>query len=591
MKKTFFTFLLFIFSCVAYCQSEFAMAENYYRNNEFEKAIQIYEKLVDKSPYNTTYLGKLVAANQELNRFYTVDSLLRSKLKKSPRLGFLNIMLGYNFDRQQQTKKANQYYQKGIQSIHKNPAYASTIANLLKNYSKLDLAILAYDIAIEKKPNSNYDFYKAQIYGEKGDFDKMFSSYVDLVDKRATYLKTVKRYTAKYITDDAENEINIAFKKALLRKSASNPKPEWNTLLSWLFIQQKQYNKALIQQKALFARTESSFSGIENLGTIAFNNKDYEVAKECFDFIVEKTNNPEDKFNAILMNLQIAIATKQPNIEEQFTSVLAEYGTNRNTLPIQVAYADFLTFTENNPQKAKEVLEKATKFARSKFEKAHIKLKLADVLVYTGKFNKALIYFSQIQIKLKNHPLAQQARFKVAQVSYFKGDFDWAKAQLKVLKGSASQLIANDAVDLFVTISDNQPRDSIPTGLKELAKADVLAFQNKNLEAVTVLDTILSKYASQPIEDEALFKQAKLYVKLNQLENAITNFEKVVAIKDNEGIFIDDSLYQLAELYNNKLNKPEKAQEYYQKIIFDHPSSIYLVDARKKYRKLRGDDI
>jgi outer membrane protein assembly factor BamD (BamD/ComL family) len=44
-------------------------------------------------------------------------------------------------------------------------------------------------------------------------------------------------------------------------------------------------------------------------------------------------------------------------------------------------------------------------------------------------------------------------------------------------------------------------------------------------------------------------------------------------------------------LYLNKLKDVEKAKEYYQKMIFEYPSSIYVVDARKKFRKLRGDEV
>ena len=178
----------------------------------------------------------------------------------------------------------------------------------------------------------------------------------------------------------------------------------------------------------------------------------------------------------------------------------------------------------------------------------------------------------------------------MAQTSYFKGDFTWAKAQLKVLKGSTTQLIANDAVDLFLTITDNEPVDSIPSGLIQYSKAELLAFQNKTQEAIDTLKIINTNFKGQPIEDEALFKQAKLYTKLGLFKEAIVNLKKVIALNP-EGILIDDAYYNLAELYNNQLNNSEKALEYYQKIIFDHSSSIYLVDARKKYRKLRGDKV
>ena len=237
-------------------------------------------------------------------------------------------------------------------------------------------------------------------------------------------------------------------------------------------------------------------------------------------------------------------------------------------------------------------------FSKTKFDKARIKLKLGDVLVFRGKFNKALIYFSQIQTQLKNHELAQQARFKVAQTSYFKGDFTWAKAQLKVLKGATTQLIANDAVALFLKITDNEPVDSIPSGLKQLAKAELLSYQNKNVEALIELENLFTSknilanglVPGEVIYDDVLFFQAKLFIKQKKYEEAIFSLEKIIAA-DNQGFLTDDVYYQMAELYNYNLNNTEKAKEYYQKIIFDHSSSIYLVEARKKYRNLRGDTV
>jgi tetratricopeptide (TPR) repeat protein len=118
----------------------------------------------------------------------------------------------------------------------------------------------------------------------------------------------------------------------------------------------------------------------------------------------------------------------------------------------------------------------------------------------------------------------------------------------------------------------------------------LLAYQNKNEEALSVLKEIHQKFKGFPVEDEALFKEAEVMVKMKKYEEAIAIFEQIISLNP-EGILNDDAYYQIAELYNNKLNLPDKAKEYYQKIIFDYASSIYLVDARKKYRQLRGDDI
>ncbi|MBE7687016.1 tetratricopeptide repeat protein [Tenacibaculum finnmarkense genomovar ulcerans] len=595
MKKAVILFNILIFSL--FCnvelhaqQNEFIVAENYFRNNDYQKAVHLYKKLHNKSPYNSLYLKRLVTSYQETNQFLVADALLSERIKEKPNLVFLNIIKGYNFERQQKDIQANKEYQIALNSLDKKRNYGATIARLFKEYNKLDFAIEAYTKIITNNPKANYGFQLAQLYGEKGNFKKMFDSYVSLVDKDEKYLNNVKRYTSKYINENPENENNILFKKALLRKAVSNPKNCWNDLLSWLFITQKQYSKALIQQKALVARNPDYLNKIHQLGEISLENKDYETAKNCFDFIIEKTNYPTDKFKAINNNLKIAIRTKQADIPEKFQAIFNEYGINKNTFELQIAYANYLTFTENTPEKAIKILQKALTFANSKFEKAAIKLKLGEVLVYTNNFNKALIYFSQVQTQFKNHFLGQEARFKVAQTSYFKNDFTWAKAQLKILKGSATQLIANDAANLFLTITDNQPKDSVSTGLKQYAKADLLAFQNKDTQAISILTNLITNYKGQPIQDEALFKQAGLFIKQQKYEAAIFNYNKIIAL-DKNGIYVDDVYYQMAELYRTKLNNPEKAKKHYQKIIFDHASSIYLIDARKQFRQLRKDQL
>jgi tetratricopeptide (TPR) repeat protein len=579
-------------------QNDYLLAENYYREGAYQKATQVFKKLYDSSPFNTAYLGRLISCYQETNEFLLAENLLKNRIKANKNEVYLYVYLGYNYEKQQQREKAQEYYKVALISLEKNAAYSGAIGRLFKNYNLLDEAILAYNKAMELNKNVNYNFQIAQIYGEQGDFKKMFESYADLVDKNDQYLTVVQRYTSQYITDDSESEVNVLFKKTLLRKAVSKPKDVWNVLLSWLFTQQKEYSKALIQEKAVFNRNSDDLNTIFTIGKIAFEADSFEASQQCFNFIIEKTNSKSELINANLYLTKIAVAIKSPETEALFQNLFKDFGKNTSTLKIQVAYADFLTFSENKPNRANIVLEEALSYPSSKFDKARIKLKLGDVLVFTGKFNKALIYFSQIQTQLKNHELGQEARFKVAQTSYFKGDFDWAKAQLKVLKGSTTQLIANDAVALFLKISDNEPVDSIPSGLKQLAHAELLAFQNKDKEALAELNLLFTEkkvfinglIPSEVLYDDVLFFQAKLLIKAKRYDEAILSLSKIIEA-DDQGFLTDDIYFMMAEIYNNNLNNTEKAQKYYQKIIFEHPSSIYLVDARKKYRKLRGDKV
>ena len=226
----------------------------------------------------------------------------------------------------------------------------------------------------------------------------------------------------------------------------------------------------------------------------------------------------------------------------------------------------------------------------SKFQKGNIQIKLADVLVYSNQFNQALILYSTVQSELKNSVLAQEARFKVAQTSYYKGDFYWSKTQLKVLKSSTSQLIANDALELNLLITNNIENDSLHSALKNYAIAELFAFQNNTSMAIDTLGALLNKYKGHPIEDDALFKQAELYTRSKNYVLAEKNYLKIISNYPN-GVLADDSYYMLGELYSERLNDTEKAKNMYEKIIFEFPSSIYLVEARKKYRRLRGEYI
>lgn len=598
--KQFLAILFFLFSSFIFsqedAQSEFFMAENYFREGEYEKATQIYKKLYDTSPFNTTYLYRLITCYQQTASFEIAENLLLNRLKKDPSQSYLYVFLGTNYSKLQQENLAEIQYQKALKSIENKSPYAATIAQVFSDYNLLDYAILAYENAMKLNPSLNYNFQIAQIYGEKGDYKKMFEFYIDLLDKNERYLSLIQRYASKYITDDAENEANILFRKTLLQKSVDNPKLEWNVLLSWLFTQQKEYEKALIQEKAIYARNPSDLGIIFELGQISFENKNFETSQNCFQFVIEKSSLEDEKIDANLYLIKIAIANKNPKTEQLFEKLFQEFGLNSFTINAQIALADFITFQKNQPENAIVILEKAMTFSESKFEEAKIKLKLGDVYVFLGKFNKALIYFSQIETQLKNHELGQEARFKVAQTSYFKGDFDWSKAQLKVLKGSTTQLIANDAVELYLKIIDNEPVDSIPSGLKQFAKAELLAYQNKDEEALREIDNLFSSKEifangltpSEVIYDDVLFFQAKLFIKQEKYEDAILSLAKIIAA-DNQGFLTDDVYFMMAETYQNNLNNPEKAKEYYQKILFEQPSSIYLVDARNKFRKLRGE--
>lgn len=588
---SFFICLLFAFQLFS---QEEILARQYFDRGEFEKAVVLYEKLYRNNPRSAQW-QPLVACYQQLERYHDAEAVLLNMAEVNNTSPIFFVELGYNEALAGNKEKAGEYYDNAFKAVEERPAYTFTVGRSFQEKNLLDRAIAVYERGSELNPDLNVDYQVAQLYGEKGDMEKMYSSLLNLIaTRRNMNLSNVQRIISQFITDDASHPNNQLLRKLILKRAQATPDILWNELLSWLFVRQKQYASAFTQEKAIFKRAEEvSIQPLIELGVMAMNDSDKDTAKSVFDFIIANSGAVSVQLQAHLYILQMKIeeagARDYEKIGGEFRDLLEEYGNNNSTLQLQMAYARFLAFQMEDTARSEALFRRITdSVPLNILEEARLKMAYADVLVYSGKFNKALIFYSQVQKMIKNDAMAQEARFKVAQTSFYKGDFDWALTQLKVLRESASQLIANDAMQLSLLISDNIAGDSLHTALKLYAKADLYAYRNKNEDAIVLLDSILTGHKGERIEDEALFRQAQLLEKSGKYDRAAYNYLKILEFYPYD-VWVDDALYGLAQLYERHLDQPEKAISYYEKIIFEHEDSIYFVASRKAYRKLRGD--
>lgn len=587
-------FILMLFATAATFGQNELLARNYFDRGEYEKALTLYEKLYQKNPERLDYFLFIVQANQQLEKFSDAEKMLVDKLNSRRVIPQLFVELGYNFSLQNKDSLSDLNYKKAIDYVSENPVYAYIIGKNFEDYSLLEQAVTVYENAMVQDPGKDYNAQLARIYGELGDLNKMFDTYLSLMHNNPAYRPLAKRNFSQYVTEDPENEANSILRKTLLRKLQADPDLLYNELLSWLFIQQKEFKKAFVQERAIYMRNEQELTGIIDLALIAIAEQSYDDASEIVDFIIDKAPTPELALQGqqyrMKIKLETATAKEFATIEKEFELLLEGYGQNAKTYALQIDYNHFLAFRAGKLEAAVKNLKQLSKLGLTIYQEARVKMELADILVYNEKFNEALIYYSQIQKSVKNDVLAQEARFKVAKTSYYKGDFQWAQVQLDVLKKSATQLISNDAMELSLMIRDNSLEDSTQTALKKFARADLLAFQNRNTEAIAALTEILENHKGEKIEDETLLKLGKIYEKIGQFEKATVYYAKLIELY-NDDILADDAHYRLAKLYENQLAQPEKAKELYEQIIFNFADSIYFVEARKRFRMLRGDAI
>ena len=589
MKKV-FAFIALIWSVAAFAQNE-QLAQNYFERGEFEKALLIYQDLEASHPGNTFFLQKTVACYQQMQQYNKAEELINERLEKTKR-PFLYVELGYNYQLQGNTEKAESNYEKAINSINENATNVYAVAQNFEQKILPERAIKAYETATAINKSMNFDYQTAILQGQLGNMDLMIEKLLSFAYNNPHNLPIVKNQLSRFMMQDAQESFNEALRKALLVNTQKNQDIFWNEFLSWYYVQQKDYGKAFIQQKAIFRRDPNTFSSIITLARLAAEENETETAREIFTYILENSDVASVQLYAhqylISADIREANESDFAAIKQRINDLLEQYGSGPNTLDLQILKADFEAFHLKESNTGIATLNQALEIGLNRYQKAEVKMKLADILLLDEKFNQAIIYYAQIEDELKNDEVAHEASLKVAKASYFKGDFEWAQKQLKVLKSSSSQLIANDALELYLLIIDNTVEDSTQTALKKFARADYKLYQNKKQEALDGFKDILANDKTESIQDVTLLRVGRMYEDLKQYDLALQYYKQII---DNyaEGIYIDEALFYSAEIYNKILEDTEKAMPLYEKVIFNHEDSIHFVEARKQYRRLRGD--
>lgn len=587
-KIAFFLFLLSSFWVSA--QNE-QLALQYFDDGEFEKALTIFEESLQKQPSNFFFFQKILECRQQLKQYEKVEELISKRIDKynQPQLF---IELGYNHQLQKNIEKAEKNYELAIKEVDKEPNYAYQVANSFEKKVLLEWALKAYETAQKKNPNLNFDYQSALLQGQLGNLNLMLEKLLDYSYKNQDNTPLVQNQLSRFLIDDASGSFANEIKKGLLIKTQKSQDVYWNQFLSWFFVQQKEYGKAFIQEKAVYKRNPNSFFNIVTLAQLAIEEKQNEDATSILTFVLENTDNLDLQMQAhhFLLTLEIESALEKDYLalDLKLQGLLKKYGITPFSLELQILTAHFEAFYLKQPSLGKQLLQNTLQLPLNIREESKVKMELADILIYDEKFNQAILYYAQVEENLKNDVLAHEASLKLAKANFYKKDFDWTLQQVKNLKQSPSLLIANDAVELFLLIEDNSVEDSLRIALQDYAKAEFQLYQKKNDEALQSFLTILQRHKGKSIEESTLFKVGKIFEEKKDYTKAIQYYQNILE-QHKDGIYKDEALFFSAEIYRKYLLDNEKAKPLYEKIVLEHPDSLYFTESRKQYRTLRGD--
>lgn len=598
VKSSFFIFFSLFCSFVYSQTTDEELGYYYYNNGDFEKAKLYLEKVFEKNSNNhnyTHYLNTLL----ELEDCKEAQSVAKKQAKQYPRSTMYKVNLGVVYDKCGEPDKADKYYQDLIDELDDKSLYAefSSLGSEFTRLNELDFAIQTYQKG-DKVLNSNFGFgiYIADILGRQGKYDQMIDEYLKILETEESKLANIQTMIGRTIDFEDENGKRDLLRVKLLKKIQENPsKIVFNRMLIWYFQQINNFESAFVQVKALDKRRNAKGEEVYQFASLCISNKKLDLAIASYDYILENFNESNYYYQSakrkILGVLNTKVTedldyTKQDlvNLEKRYIETISETSNYREKSGLVLELANLEVYFIHKLDTAEKLLNEVLGYpGLDKYIEGKTKVAKADLLLIKNEVWDASLLYMQVEKAFKEDVLGHTAKFKNAKLYYYTGDYEWCQNQLNSLKASTSKLISNDAIDLSLLITDNYNMDTTTVQMNRFSQADLLIFQNKYDEALKKLDSISLDAPGHSLSDEILYKKYEIAFAKRQYEEAKGYLQEIVK-SYNEDILADNALFYLGELFEKYLNNPEKAKEMYESLLFNYPGSLYVVEARKRYR-------
>ncbi|WP_207433747.1 tetratricopeptide repeat protein [Sabulibacter ruber] len=577
---------------------QMALAKEYLRQSDYAKAEALFSKLIEQDVQfglvYPDYLKTLLA----LRNYKEAEKLVKRAQKKYPAVPAYVVDEGRVLQAGGNNAAAEKKWTQLVQTTTPENVYG--VASAFQQADMLDYAEQVYLRARQLSGSEkNFAAQLLQLYAYQRKTDQLVEEVLRQVKSSAVPLTYAQNMLQNALRDD--EALSMLEQRLMTAVQADPDATAVQELLIWTLLQRKDFGPALLQTRALDRRTQGGGSRVLSLADISLRNKDYATAIEGYTYVMQQYRTGElypIARQRIIQAREEQVKNTFPIDKEkirllaqEYENLIQELGRNDRTAEVIKELGELQAFYLDAQEPAIKNLQEAIDMPRANPNiVAEAKLVLADVYLLRGEPWESTLLYSQVEKSHKEQPLGYEAKLRNARLSYYKGDFVLAQSHLDILKLATSREIANDALDLSLLIIDNTGLDTSAAALKEYAAIDFLVFQHKYPEALASLDKLLTKYPGHSLTDEIYFQKAELLHQMGQFPEAAQNLQLII---DNPkyDILSDDALFLLAKLNEENLNQPVKAQELFNQLLVKHPGSVFVAEARKRLRKLRGDKV
>jgi tetratricopeptide (TPR) repeat protein len=585
---------------IAQQHDQIQLANEYYQQGELEKAQILYEELTE-NPYNL----QLIANNyltllKSSGAYDDAEKFLQQAIKTFPSNLQFHASLAAVYDESGETEKLNKFINELRKQSRSNPFQLGILAQYMANEQLYNEAILFFTDSREIRNNPTVHALElASIYRMVNDKSAMIEEYLNYASDSPNRLSYIKNLLQSFIHEEEELD---ELESTLIRKMQDDPDDtKFAELLIWVELQRKNFYGAFIQARAIDKRNERPGDRTMSIGRIALENQAYEDAEEIFGYVAVTYPNSRNYQYARRFWMEAKeekIKNTYPINQEEIRELTNQYQQLYTELyPSQTAFdalrskallhafyldeidlaARLLNQLVDNPRAGIQLISKS-------------KLDLGDIYLLKGEPWEATLLYSQVEKAYKSHQLGYDAKLRNARLHYFTGNFALAKGHLDILKKNTTREISNDAIALGMLITDNTALDTTDAVMQEFANIELLIFQNKKAEANDRLTKMLNQYMHHSITDEIYWLKSKLELEAGNYDAAINHLDQILTGYSYD-ILADDAAFKKAEIFDFHIKDVEQAKSLYQQFLIDYPGSMYVAEARKRFRRLRGDFI
>jgi tetratricopeptide (TPR) repeat protein len=589
--------ILFICSTRLFAQNnDLLLARQYAANGEQQKALDIYQKLFKQD--NETYYQQYFSTLVSFKKYDDAESITKKMLRKYPGNNEYIIALGLVYTQQGNTAKADALYNDLIKNMPPDQNAIAAIASQFYQNANADYAIKIFLQGRKLLHNdAAFAFELITLYRYKRDKAALTEEYLNFLPTNPVFISQAESALSSIYEGPEDYDM---LKTALLKRIQKDPQQIiYPNLLTWQYLQQKEFDMALNQALALSRRQNEDGTSVFELCNTLVTNGAYDAAIRGYEYIINKGDKENQNYISAKIelintkNLKVTsgqyVQADLLGLEKDYNDLLDEIGRNRGTVFAMQKLANLQAFNVHKLKEAQTLLESvlAIQGVRPALLAA-CKLDLGDIYLLNNQPWDATLLYSQVEKDNPNTTIGQDALLRNAKMAYYTGDFNWARRQLDILKAATTQLIANDALNLSLLISDNLSADSSGKALKIYSRADLLIFAEQPAKAMLTLDSIDKKYPGNALVADILMAKARILIQQKAFTDAVAVLKKI-AENHADDLWADDAVFMLGDIYETKLNDAAIAKTYYQKIITDYPGSLWINDARKRFRLLRGD--